>query len=88
LSTIRTAIENRLSEAFHPTRLIVEDVSWQHAGHAGYREGVETHFNVTIEAEHFRDLNRVDRQRAVLGELQDLMNNPIHALSIRAAAPS
>ena len=32
---IRDQIEERLMARFSPNRLVVDDVSWQHAGHAG-----------------------------------------------------
>ena len=68
-------------------RLEVEDDSARHHGHAGATPGGESHFNVAIEAAHFKGLNRVARQRAVLAALAEELAGPVHALSIKARAP-
>ena len=82
-----TTIENKLRAALVPARLEVEDQSHQHAGHAGAREGGESHFAVTIEAEIFPGLSRLARQRLVNEALQEELAGTIHALSIRAMTP-
>lgn len=79
-------ITRRLAEAFAPTQLQVLDDSHQHRGHGGYREGVETHLTVIMAAAALAPLSRVARQRAVLDLLADLMDNPIHALSLKLSA--
>lgn len=74
-------IHARLSAAFSPEVLEVQDDSERHRGHAGWREGGETHFNVKIRAASLAAMSRVERHRAVhraLGELTDR----IHALSL------
>ena len=38
-NSVKQAIETRLQEILNPDFLKVEDVSWQHAGHAGARPG-------------------------------------------------
>jgi hypothetical protein len=44
----RDLIVEKLTDAFAPASLDVVDESHQHAGHAGHREGGETHFRVYI----------------------------------------
>ena len=46
--SVADEISRRLSAAFQPTHLSVEDVSWQHAGHAAAPSSGESHFNVNI----------------------------------------
>lgn len=87
MTSISNSIRTKLIDAFSPTRLEVVDDSARHAGHAGAREGGESHFNVLIEAEVFTGLNRVARQRQVYGVLADLLAGPVHALSLKALAP-
>ena len=87
MPTISNAIRTKLTDAFSPTRLEVVDDSARHAGHAGAREGGESHFNVLIEAEGFVGLGKVARQRQVYGVLSDLLAGPVHALSLKALAP-
>ena len=81
------AIQNKLTAAFQPTRLEVEDDSARHHGHAGAREGGESHFNVLIEAEAFRGAAKVMRQRMVYKALAEELAGPVHALSVKALAP-
>jgi BolA protein len=72
---------------FSPSRLEIVDDSDRHAGHEGAREGGESHFSVTIEADAFKGVNRVARQRMVYAALTDELSGPIHALSVKALAP-
>lgn len=75
-------IRTRLQQAFAPTVLEVVDDSERHRGHAGYREGGESHFNVTIRAAAFDGQSRVARHRAVHAALGPELVGRIHALSL------
>jgi BolA protein len=79
-------IRQRL-QALQPTELEVVDESERHRGHAGYREGGNTHWHVTIVSPRFAGASVVARHRMVYQALGNLMNNPIHALAITARAP-
>ncbi|HEX8382074.1 MAG TPA: BolA family protein [Sphingomonas sp.] len=85
--TVVQKITARLNDMLEPTRLDVVNESHHHAGHSGDDGTGETHFAVAIESPRFAGLNRVARQRLVNRALADLLAGPIHALSIRAAAP-
>jgi BolA protein len=87
MGAIAEAIRDKLTEAFRPTRLEVEDDSARHHGHAGSRAGGESHFNVLIEAEAFAGTPKVARQRMVYRALAAELAGPVHALSVRALAP-
>lgn len=78
-------IETRLRTAFGPRRLSVEDQSEQHRGHAGWREGGETHFHVEIAAEGFGAMSRIERHRAIHTALGPDLIGRIHALSLDIA---
>jgi BolA protein len=78
----------RLTVALGPSRLGLEDQSSQHIGHAGHDPRGESHFALTIESPAFAGLNRIERQRKVYAALGDLMRERVHALTIRATAPS
>lgn len=80
-------ITAKLTEAFTPASLRVEDESHQHAGHAGARPGGETHYRVYIVAEAFRGKTRLERHRLINSTLSAELAGGIHALAIHAAAP-
>ena len=46
-------IEKTLRECFHPDLLEVFDESELHRGHAGFKEGAQTHFRIIISAKSF-----------------------------------
>jgi len=76
-------IETRLREAFAPRVLDVVDESERHRGHAGYQEGGESHYRVTIESEAFQGLGRIERHRAVHAALGPELVAEIHALALK-----
>jgi len=73
--------------ALAPARLDLRDDSAKHAGHAGAAPGGETHWNLTIVSAAFAGKPTVARHRMIYQALGDLMQHPIHALSITARAP-
>ena len=80
---IEEEMRNKLQAAFEPRELVIVDESEQHRGHAGYREGGQSHFQVTIAADNFGPMSRIERHRAVHDALgKDLVGN-IHALSLQ-----
>ena len=87
MGAIFEIIHDKLTAAFSPTRLEVQDDSDRHAGHAGATPGGESHFNILIEAQAFAGTSKVVRQRLVYKALSDELAGPIHALSIKALAP-
>ena len=87
MGEVTEAIRTKLQTAFAPERLEVVDDSARHAGHAGAREGGESHFTVTVVSTALAGLGRVERQRRVNAALREELAGPIHALSIRALAP-
>lgn len=87
MGAILEAIQDKLTAAFQPVRLDIQDDSARHAGHAGHHPGGESHFNVTIESQAFAGVAKVARQRLVYRVLADELAGPVHALSVRALAP-
>ena len=87
MGAVADAIAAKLTTVFSPTRLEIVDDSDRHHGHAGHREGGESHFNLLIEAEAFAGKGRVMRQRLVHQALAEELAGPVHALSIVAKAP-
>ena len=87
MGAVARIIADKLDAAFSPTRLKIIDDSGRHAGHAGAREGGESHFSVVIESSAFDGLTRVARQRLVYRALAEELSGPVHALSLNVSAP-
>ncbi|KAI3969539.1 hypothetical protein MKX01_020100 [Papaver californicum] len=83
-------IKDKLEKELTATELEVEDISYQHAGHAGVRgngDG-ETHFNVRVVSKEFDGKSLVKRHRLVYDLLQEELKSGLHALSIVAKTPA
>lgn len=78
---IADEIRDRLTTAFAPTRLEVENESHRHAGHAGDDGSGESHFRVLVRAEALAPMGRLARHRAVHAALGDLTTR-VHALAL------
>ena len=78
--------EQDLRSAFKLTKLLIEDESHLHAGHAGAASG-GGHIKVTICTPEFQGLSLVARHRAIYAALQKHIPTEIHALIINALAP-
>ena len=89
MTAMRTAdiITEKLTSAFSPQSLNVVDESHLHAGHAGSREGGQTHYRVYIVSNAFEGKSRVDRHRLINTALAAELAGSVHALAIHAAAP-
>ncbi|GAB2250135.1 hypothetical protein Droror1_Dr00013494 [Drosera rotundifolia] len=83
-------IREKLERELKPVELVIEDISYQHAGHAGVRGRTdgETHFNVYVVSEAFEGKTLVKRHRMIYSLLQDELQNGLHALSIVAKTHS
>lgn len=75
-------ISARLVAAFAPTRLEIVDESELHRGHAGYRDGGESHFRITIRSAVFATMSRVERHRAIHRAMGPDLIGRIHALAL------
>jgi BolA protein len=81
-----TMIRERLTQAFAPETLEIIDESHKHAGHASARGG--GHFAVHIVSPAFAGKSLVQRHRMVYEAMGDLMQQEVHALSIKAETPN
>jgi BolA protein len=79
---MRDRIETRLREVFRPDFIEVIDESERHIGHAGYQEGGESHFRVTLRSARFEGMSRLERHRAVHAALGPEIVGAIHALAL------
>lgn len=87
IGPVAAEMRSRLEAALRPTVLQLIDDSEQHRGHGGYNPAGESHFTLVIESAAFIGKSRVERQRLVHAALGDLLEERVHALSIKARAP-
>ena len=80
--TITEQMVERLTADLSPSVLKIEDVSWQHVGHAGAPDGGQSHFNLQIAAPALQGLSRVAAHRMITSSLADFLAGPVHALQI------
>ncbi len=85
--SVAQTLHRKLTDALQPTRLAIVDDSHKHAGHAGAREGGESHFSVEIVSPAFAGKSRVERQRLVYAALAAELREQVHALALRTLAP-
>ena len=86
--TVADRIRRKLNDALAAEQLEIIDESDRHKGHAGHDGRGESHFRVTVVAERFSGLSRVDRQRLVYGVLAEEMSDRVHALALTTLTPA
>jgi BolA protein len=86
--SVRDTIEQKLSQKFAPSHLEVIDESARHKGHAGWREGGDTHFRVRIASPQFAGKTRLAQHRAVMEALESELKGGVHALAIEVIDPN
>lgn len=85
---VRETMIAKLTEAFAPQSLEIEDESHKHAGHAGARPGGQTHFRVQMVSDAFAGKSRIERHRLVHAALADELQGPVHALALALSVPN
>lgn len=85
--SVRDTIVDKLQSRFSPDHLEVIDESNKHFGHAGWREGGETHFRVRIATRHFEATSRLAQHRQIMDVLDAELKDRVHALAIEVLPP-
>jgi BolA protein len=86
-ANMTSRLRAKLDAALSPLSLDIEDESAKHAGHAGAREGGETHYRIRIVSRSFAGLSRVQRQRLVYAAVAEELTERVHALSLVTLTP-
>lgn len=85
--TVGATIIKKLNDTFDPFYLNVADESHLHEGHAGSREGGETHFRILVVSAQFIGQSRLARQRLLNSCLSAELEGRVHALAMQAQTP-
>ena len=81
--SIENRIQNKLTSAFGPSFLKVENESHKH----NVPPGSESHFRVTVVSAKFDGSSLVRRHQMINGVLREELSGTVHALSIIAKTP-
>lgn len=81
--TVAEIIEQRVRDSFAVEYFNLLNESHQHAGPA-----TDSHFKLTIISQDFEGQRLIKRHQGVYGLMQDLMQEPIHALSLHLFTPA
>ena len=76
-------IETLILKNFKPEFFSVLDVSEQHRGHYNFKENIESHFEIIIVSEKFKNLNRIERHRMVNQSLKEEFLSDLHSVIIK-----
>ncbi len=82
---IANIIKHKLESSLAVKSLEIIDDSEKHIGHAGYKEGGQTHFTLKIIADEFKGLTKIKQHKLVYKILADELNDSIHALSLQTS---
>lgn len=83
-------VKDRITQALaalNPVALEVFDESERHHGHAGWKEGGETHFRVRVVSPAFAGKSRLERHRLVNALVAEEFKGRLHAFALEAKAP-
>lgn len=85
--TVENSIREKLTQAFAPVALDVNNDSHLHAGHASSPGTGESHFSVKVVSAAFDGKSRLERHRMVNAVLAEELSGRIHALAVSALTP-
>lgn len=87
MTSMETAIREKLKSAFAPAELTVVNDSRRHAGHASSPGTGESHFSVVVVSPAFAGKSRLERHRMINTALAAELAGGVHALAITALTP-
>ena len=79
----KAKITHILNKNFDIFRCFVSDVSESHKGHSGYIEGEETHFEVIIISNDFKNKSRLERHKIVNNCLRNEFTGSLHSITYK-----
>lgn len=71
-----------LFNKLNPEKLVISNQSDQHRYHGGDDGSGETHYDILIVSDAFKNLSKIYRHRLVTDLLIDEFNSGLHALSL------
>tara|TARA_B100000575_G_C22812998_1_gene478805 strand:- start:402 stop:680 length:279 start_codon:yes stop_codon:yes gene_type:complete len=79
----KAKITDILDKNFDIYRCLVSDVSESHKGHSGYIEGEETHFEIFIISDDFKNKSRLERHKIINNCLKNEFKGSLHSITYK-----
>ncbi|NQV37622.1 MAG: BolA family transcriptional regulator [Candidatus Marinimicrobia bacterium] len=86
MNRIFETVKKRLEASFALSHFEIDDFANEHQHHKQFSGGA--HLKATIVSQAFEGLDLIDRHRKVYELVNDLMQNEIHALSMKTYTPN
>ena len=83
--SIEKEIKKRLKNDLDIQHLEIKDFTGRHLNHKTHKGGF--HLEATIVSSDFINMSLIERHRAVYDSMGNMMNNEIHALSMKTLTP-
>ena len=83
--SIEKEIKMRLENDLDIQHIEIKDFTGRHLNHKTLEGGF--HLEATIVSSDFIDMSLIERHRAVYDSMGNMMNNEIHALSMKTLTP-
>tara|TARA_B100000963_G_scaffold223318_1_gene194702 strand:+ start:696 stop:974 length:279 start_codon:yes stop_codon:yes gene_type:complete len=79
----KAKITDILDKNFDIYRCLVSDVSESHKGHSGYIKGEETHFEIFIISDDFKNKSRLERHKIINNCLKNEFKGSLHSITYK-----
>ena len=79
----KAKITDILDKNFDIYRCLVSDVSESHKGHSGYIEGEETHLEIFIISDDFKNKSRLERHKIINNCLKNEFKGSLHSITYK-----
>lgn len=79
----KSKITNILKDNFKIYELEVRDISELHRGHSGYIKGEETHFEILVISDDFKNKTKLQRHKLLNNLLKSEFSNTLHSATYK-----
>ena len=80
----KARIESLIINEINPEFFLIKDVSEEHRGHGSFKDGVESHFDITVVTDKFSDKNKIERHRIINKLLKEEFLLDLHSVTLKA----
>ncbi len=81
INNLIAIVKKKLNNEIIIEKIEIEDKSFLHKNHSGYKEG-KFHLKLIISSEELKNLNRIESNKKIYKTLNEEMKEYIHSLQI------